>query len=911
MPEQKTCPQRLKQIKLWVAAGLGLLMTMMLWRLVSASEPPQGGRRVGLVSTTIDYLVVEAGKLNSVSDTVRLAWEGQIDEAFLVLSAAGSQGRHSIYVNDRFVASAPVQPAGELCQTETLIEIPISPEALVNGENVIKLTNDADANDGWTAADVHIEIHGVLSGPPVTSLETPLTGPPPVGMKAMTTISGTVSLTSTYELAQGRVITQVVWYQIPMSYTEGISVPLVIALHGMGGTGEWIRDYLAEEANNRGWLLAAPDMHGRYYINHGRYALGWVGAQHDVIDAVEYMTSNYTVDTSRIYVVGGSMGGQATAMMSAKYPDLFAAVVPWKPITDLTDWYYEVEALDDPYHDLRHVRRETGGTSAGTTPSEAPFEYQRRSPIEIPQNSRLMPIKMWHEVDDGYVYIHHSRDLRDAINNKWAPPIPVVLIEVPADANDCPPDDQGRDLEHCYNPPPAEVFDFLDNFTLNTAPPLYLSIRTDESKPYYWLNCDQTGDDHWSEVEASYSLTETTVRSTISDTQPLTVAFNLGSTPLTGPGGISRPGMGLPMTTYLVHGGGNYKLETYTSGYLTVPLTTTGRFSLTISAITADLSAYPDMVSGWQTTTSTITAVIQDHLNNPAPDGTMIEFFTTEGTFPNGSSTYTTTVIEGQVTTTLTLKPSEPDVDLANIIASVEAVTSSTSVDIIHPALDVMVTPNQPIVYSEQVITYTYTITNTGDITLTAVTLVDDNGTPGDNDDDLVICTDITLPTAAATSCSRNTTLTQTTTNTASVTGRDPLENYITSNSTATVNVISPAIEVSTAPDKRLVHSGEAVTFTYQITNTGDTTLTDVQVVDYSTTTRGEENGLTTCADITLAAGSTTNCSRSTTLTWTTFITTTATGQDPLGNWVLGNDTTTVEVQTWNIYLPVVLRGHP
>lgn len=121
-------------------------------------------------------------------------------------------------------------------------------------------------------------------------------------------------------------------------------------------------------------------------------------------------------------------------------------------------------------------------------------------------------------------------------------------------------------------------------------------------------------------------------------------------------------------------------LENYASGYLTTVLTTTGQYSLTISAISMEVSADPPLVPTGETTTSTIRAIVQDHLSNPVPDGTIIEFSTTEGTFPNGSSTYTTTLTGGQVTTTLTLGPTT---DPAEITASVESVTSSTTVNVI------------------------------------------------------------------------------------------------------------------------------------------------------------------------------------------------------------------------------------
>jgi pimeloyl-ACP methyl ester carboxylesterase len=760
----------------WVVIGLVLIMAVVLGDQVSAAGLPEDdpnpadGRRVGLMSTSVGCLVVTSGALDSASATMRLEWEGQVEEAFLVLAVAGSQGGHSIYVNGRRVGSAPVRPGGQPCHVGSSAppimptdSISIPADVLIKGENVVRVTNDANLEDGWTAANLYIEIHGVLSGPPVAVLE----GPPPVlsrpSLAAPAPVLGTVLLTSTYELARGEIISQLVSYQIPVSYTGSVSVPLLIGISGMGSNGQVMRDFLAAEANNRGWLLAAPDRHGSYYVNTGMYALGWVGAQHDVIDTIEYMRSEYEVDPSHVYVTGGSMGGQEAAMMATKYPDVFAAGAPWKPLTDLTDWYNELAGLRD---DIRStIRKETGGR-----PSDVPFEYQRRSPMEMPQNSRLIPIRLWHDQQDVLVPIHHSYDLRDAINS-YDPITPVVVID--PSIGGCPP------YQHCYDPDLKELFDYLENFTSNFQPPSSLAIRTDESKPYYWLNLAQTGGDHWLELVAAYSLADNTATAHISDTKPLTLAFNLGATPTKGPGGINRSGMGLPETTYLLSGGGNYKLENYTSGYLTTTLSTTGQFTVTISTITAQVAADLAMVSGWHTTTSMITAVFQDHLNNPVPDGTIVQFSTSEGVFPNASATYTAAVKpggQGQVTTTLALVPIA-DV-LAEIAASVEGVTASTTVDVIHPDIDIRVAPHQTSIYRGESVTYTYQITNTGDITLTGVRVVDDGGP---------VCENIVLAVDGTQTCSRSVQLFQTTTSTVTATGQDPLGNDVTDRDSATV----------------------------------------------------------------------------------------------------------------------------
>jgi len=854
----------------WSAIGLALVMALTLWHRVAAAgsaednRQPDVGRQVGLTSTAVECLVVNAGTLDSASATVRLEWEGQVEEAFLVLAAAGSQGGHSIYVNGRRVGSAPVRPGGQPCQAGSSAfplmstdSIPIPAEVLVNGENEIRLTNDANVNDGWTAANLHLEIHGLLSLPPAT-LESrpPALLPSEIGVTAV--VSGYVRLESSYDGVEHEV-----WYQIPNGYTGNTPVPLLLGIHGWGGSGESEIDFMGAAVNARGWLFAAPNMHGRFYID-GKRALAWPGAQHDVIDAIEYMASYYNVDTSRIYIAGGSMGGQITTVMAAKYPDVFAAAAGYSGFTDLTDWYNELAALGQGGL-LRRIRREIDPNCDPDfdpvcgTPEEEPFEYQRRSAIEMPQNSRLVPLHMWHNEADELVPVHHAHDLAGAINS-WNPPMAVTVTTViTAGCTDT--------YKHCYGPEFDEVLDYLASFTLSSQPPPSVTIRTDESKPYYWLNVAQTGNDHWSQVEATCSPADETVTTTISDTQPLTCAFNLGSTPIMGAGGISRPGMGLPMTVY------SGQAVTYT-----YQITNAGDITLT-----------------------TVTVVDDNGTPGDGGDDLIVCAGIALAAEATASCSRGVTLTQTTINTAAVTGKDPLDNDVTG--------SDSTAVNVISPAIEVAVTPNQTTVYSGQVVTYTYQITNTGDITLTAVTVVDDNGTPGDGGDDLIVCAGITLAAEATTSCSCSATRTQTTISIVTVTGKDPLDNDVTGSDSTAVNVISPAIEVAVTPSQTTIHSGEVVTYTYQITNTGDITLTNVTVVDDNGTPGKSDDDVAVCADMTLTAGARQNCSRSMTLIQDTTSTATVTAQYPLGNDVTDSDSVTVEV-VYAIYLPVVIRSN-
>ena len=322
------------------------------------------------------------------------------------------------------------------------------------------------------------------------------------------------------------------------------------------------------------------------------------------------------------------------------------------------------------------MERECHINGVPKTPAENSFCYQRRSGVNFASNFVHIPISLTHSVSDTLVPIHHSRDLRDAIN-RFGPDRPAILFE--EDSHDPLIDGGSACSYHCYEPDPLSVLNFLEQFILNSHP-THINITTDESKSYHWMNLALTGGDHWSQVSAVYDPISPTVLATISDTRPLTVAFNLGAAPITGTAGISQPGMGLPATTYLIKGSGSNLLSTYSSGYLTVPLASTGEFSLTISAIDASLSAHPSRVAGGQAAFSTITATFEDRLNNPVPDGVAVEFSASAGLFPNGTPIYTATTSGGQATALLTLSPGSIS---PLITAGIGSVSATTSVEVI------------------------------------------------------------------------------------------------------------------------------------------------------------------------------------------------------------------------------------
>lgn len=759
--------------------GLGLLvLALEVSSVAHASGPEEDFGQpdepaIGLASDALECLAVGDDLPGEAAGVVKLTWSDHAERARLILSVSGAEAEHTVKVNGQPVTKVPIHPDGLPCRDGESFYLDVPLDSLVQGDNLIEITNDALRDDNWTATQVRLEVLGRFTVLPakVPHRTDPLGA---ARFAAIDVATYTISFPNPYDGSsqEARVVR-------PDDYDGSTPVPLVVYLHGRTSDMYEGEGVLASAPRRKGWWLATPELHGSWTGDPqpdppGKYAYASLESQYDVVGIVNYMLDHYNVDTGRIYLMGNSMGGQIAPVTIAKFPHVFAAAFDAKGPTDMGVWYGE-------QWEKTWMERECHIYGVPRAPAQNPFCYEQRSGLYFAPNFVHVPISIAHSVDDTLVPVHHSLDLRDAINS-YGPDRLVSVLEDTVVGPTC-----GAPY-HCYMPDPDHVLDFFEQFTLDNMPSS-INITTDESKEYYWLNLSQTGDAHWSHVEVAYDPPSATVAALITDSRPLTVAFNLGSSAVGLKGAtdkLQQPGMGLPATTYLVRGGGVYTVAGYTSGYLTATLERTGHFTLTIAPVEARLSAAPAMVPGWEVSTTTVTAVLGDVLNNPAPDGTAVRFSASAGVFPNMSATYTAAVVGGQVGAILTLAPTD---DLAEVTASVGSITASASVDVIHPAIDLLVTPSRATIYPGQTVTYTYQLTNTGDITLTDVTVVNDNGAPGDGNDNLTICEHASLPAGAMEICSYSTILTHATTQTATVTGRDPLGHVVTDSDSTTVVV--------------------------------------------------------------------------------------------------------------------------
>jgi LPXTG-site transpeptidase (sortase) family protein len=220
------------------------------------------------------------------------------------------------------------------------------------------------------------------------------------------------------------------------------------------------------------------------------------------------------------------------------------------------------------------------------------------------------------------------------------------------------------------------------------------------------------------------------------------------------------------------------------------------------------------------------------------------------------------------------------------------------------PMLNDAVVAPSGVVNAGDTITYSFSVENTGTVTITSI-VVTDPLLPS------LTCTIASLASAATASCTATNniyTLTQadinagSRANTATATGKDPGNNDVTDLDTKSVTLTPvPSIvltKTATLDDtivapNGVINVGDTITYTFSVENTGNVTITNINVTDPLLPSL-------TCTIASLAPGATVNCSAGNNVYTLTQAdvdmgsranTATATGKDPGNNDVADTDT--------------------
>jgi uncharacterized repeat protein (TIGR01451 family) len=175
------------------------------------------------------------------------------------------------------------------------------------------------------------------------------------------------------------------------------------------------------------------------------------------------------------------------------------------------------------------------------------------------------------------------------------------------------------------------------------------------------------------------------------------------------------------------------------------------------------------------------------------------------------------------------------------------------------------------------VVTYRFTVANTGNDTLTQVAVQDTQAPPAGNLDGSVTCPDTMLAPGASTTCTGTYTVTQAdidnggVADTATASGRPPSGPAVTSPAVrlTVVTVQAPAdMVVKSSTTKTVSRAGQQVPYSFLVTDTGNVTLHDVTVTDTVAAPSDPANlSPVSCPDPVLAPGDSETCTATYTAT--------------------------------------------
>ena len=133
---------------------------------------------------------------------------------------------------------------------------------------------------------------------------------------------------------------------VPSRWTPGTKLPLLVTLRAGTSVDNSYRSQndLVVQAERRGYLVVTPmgyrPLRQPYYGSPYRIARpnaaapaeGWTPlenerAEQDVLNVIDLVSEEYSVDPSRVYLHGQNPSGSGALHLGAKYPDRFAALV--------------------------------------------------------------------------------------------------------------------------------------------------------------------------------------------------------------------------------------------------------------------------------------------------------------------------------------------------------------------------------------------------------------------------------------------------------------------------------------------------------------------------------------------------------------------------------------------------------
>ena len=203
-------------------------------------------------------------------------------------------------------------------------------------------------------------------------------------------------------------------------------LPVVISPHGRGATGLSNAAFFDRLPAVGRFAVISPDGMGQRLKN---FSYGAPGQIDDLAGMPAFAAAALPwlrIDSSRIYALGSSMGGQETLLLVARHPELLAGAAALDSVTDLARRYRQLRQLPcaqscvarwgKPYG---AVLQSTLAREVGGSPQEAHEDYAARSGLSQARKiaGSGVPLQIWWSTEDKIVFDqeHQSQALYEEL----------------------------------------------------------------------------------------------------------------------------------------------------------------------------------------------------------------------------------------------------------------------------------------------------------------------------------------------------------------------------------------------------------------------------------------------------------------------------------------------------------------
>ena len=223
------------------------------------------------------------------------------------------------------------------------------------GETVTTTTKeDTTTAPVTTQAPITTTTEETTTVAPVTTTEAPVTTTAPATTAKkpdpdMSAVSSLIDVTTAFKkesFTASNGLTLPYRIFVPADYSEDYAYPVVLLLHGAGERGTDNEKTLVNVVPNLYIQKTSPFYHAIVIVPqcpenmqwvdtpwaNGNYSVENVPISKPMTAAVELLDSiiaNYSINTDRQYVTGLSMGGFGTWDLLMRFPDRFAAAIPY------------------------------------------------------------------------------------------------------------------------------------------------------------------------------------------------------------------------------------------------------------------------------------------------------------------------------------------------------------------------------------------------------------------------------------------------------------------------------------------------------------------------------------------------------------------------------------------------------